>query len=663
MKKIKVKTSMILLLVSVLGIVALVSLAQPSDGDNFDDNRNIARIFRLINSLNKEAEKQQAKGFEKRAERLKNYFQKKTGISNEASLKLNELAVNFAKETESLNAQIKEIRKNQKNKPNDGALPSELAKLRESQNKFFDSARQSLNNEIATDDSEKVLKFLREWILEKIKNKSKARPKGNLLKQEEVFQKISSDNTNEAVFDTYLEGYSWIDYNPETNELWTSSVTNGTCEFIDLDHEQEEGCSSTYVHSILSDPNGTTLATETFYIAGSVVESNLYATPVITGQYCVDAEHQIEDLQYNVLYSQSWDCMGVALIDKIQYQIPNTSDYANIDDTLYVLKGTTVNFKAATQSDDGIEGNWSGTSGVSGRGETASATFNNVSSGLTDYKTVIVGNGSNQKTVNVIVYELTGILTPQDNFANRTQAAYGVSEKVDLSFTANPAVTAEQIGGLEWKRISGSGFIENNADNPGIGTFTAPDTASSESIKLEVTEGASKGQGVSYNKSVVAPSSAVAVQDTTVGNVVHTQGMCSVGFYLTVYLRPTNVSFREIRFYEDEVLPTLATGYYLGNANENHPRGAEFDVLGGNFATGNKVNWTDNPLTEGNPPCASGEFIWDIPWKYIANSANTSGHLFYTARHRQFIPSYNVVSIEKAGVGPFTKAVSDPSSY
>jgi hypothetical protein len=327
MKKIKIETSMILLLVSVLGIVSLVSFAQSENSDNFADNRNITRILRLVNSLNKEAEKQQAKGVEKRAEMLKNYFQKKTGISNEALLKLNDLAANFAKETENLNAQIKEIRKNQKNKPNDGALPSELAKLRESRNKLFDSARQFLNSEVAEDDSEKVLKFLREKIIGKSKRIDKSQVKKGLKENPNLnwFNEISYNEL--SVFEDEIEGYSIIDYNPDLGEIFAMAETTGRCETGGWDGEREFGCRGASVFSEIKNEVNEVLDEGGNDGAGDYTNVEFYAVefegqPLWSGQYCMYSQHGIEtNNDYQWIYAESNDCVDVEISETPEIDI------------------------------------------------------------------------------------------------------------------------------------------------------------------------------------------------------------------------------------------------------------------------------------------------------------------------------------------------------
>src|SRR5207244_1847201 len=94
-------------------------------------------------------------------------------------------------------------------------------------------------------------------------------------------------------------------------------------------------------------------------------------------------------------------------IAKIQYQ--SGSNLVDISGTLYVLKGTSVSFRAIPNpsNDSFPSGNptWGGSSGAAGAGQQISVTFNTTSSSATDYKTVIATAG-NAKSVNVVVIEL-----------------------------------------------------------------------------------------------------------------------------------------------------------------------------------------------------------------------------------------------------------------
>ena len=359
-------------------------------------------------------------------------------------------------------------------------------------------------------------------------------------------------------------------------------------------------------------------------------------------------------------------------VQRIQYQEPGTSNYIDITGTLYVLKETSVNFKAIPNPTNATfptgQPFWSGTSGATGTGETKSVTFSTVSSSTSDYKTVIASNGT-PITVNVIVYELTGTLTPQDNFTGRSQVRYGVAEKVDLNFSTIPSLTYQQIGELEWKRIMGSSQITNNSFD-GSGLLTAPETSSSEVIKIEVRIGPSKGNGITYNKDVVAPNGAVA-QQLSGTSIRHNRGFCHVATNIEAYLRPTDVSFSEVLFFEGET-SAIASGYYANincpqpplPPNPNcamHPLGGTMQIINCNILTGCFAFQDIIDTGDGPPPCTNGDFVWDIPWNYVFGAG--SAHLITTARHHQYTTSPDRTSVEKAGAGPFTKRVSDRQVY
>lgn len=164
------------------------------------------------------------------------------------------------------------------------------------------------------------------------------------------------------------------------------------------------------------------------------------------------------DCYYNNSYNEGGQTpVEVAAVGKIQYQ--SGSNFVDISGTLYVLKGTSVTFKAVPDPTDATFESgkpvWSGSSGATGTGETKSVTFNTKSSSTSDFKAVVATAG-NSMTVNVIVYELVNTFAPLDNFTGMSLTSYGLAEVVNLAFMASPTVTATQAGGLQWK-IAGSG--------------------------------------------------------------------------------------------------------------------------------------------------------------------------------------------------------------
>ena len=172
--------------------------------------------------------------------------------------------------------------------------------------------------------------------------------------------------------------------------------------------------------------------------------------------------------------------VAVVGVGGIQYQ--SGTSYVDISGTLYILKGTSVTFKAlptpANRQFSSGKPVWSGTSGASGTGQTTSVTFNTVSSSTSDFKTVIATAG-NSMTVNVIVYELTGTFTPEIVFSGRSYTRFGIEENITLGFTASPSLTASQIGGLRWAiTTSGTGNGTLTPQDNGTAIYNAPDTYS-----------------------------------------------------------------------------------------------------------------------------------------------------------------------------------------
>ncbi|MFH1969662.1 MAG: hypothetical protein ABIJ53_05025, partial [Verrucomicrobiota bacterium] len=236
-------------------------------------------------------------------------------------------------------------------------------------------------------------------------------------------------------------------------------------------------------------------------------------------------------------------------VDKVQYEQPSGT-WNDISGTLYVLKGFTVTFKAVpTPLVTWPSGKpvWGGTSGASGAGETKAVAFNTSSTTLTDYKTVTATCG-NTKMANIVVYELAGTLTPDDNFASRSQSKYGLEEQIELAFTTDPAgITAGQAGGLEWTKNSGVGAV-NSAGNDGTAAYDAKHVAGNVTFRLTIKAGPCKDQFKSYDRTVVAPTGTRMTRVTA--NVKHNQGTASAGIALYYWLDPTEVSFKKLTFGE-----------------------------------------------------------------------------------------------------------------
>ncbi len=170
-----------------------------------------------------------------------------------------------------------------------------------------------------------MLKFLREDFFAK----PKKRTENIKLLQNQTpsvgFAKISYSNN---IFNSYvnsIEGDSFIGYDSADNEVWSISLTEGTCF-----HNRNEGdglyndCSSASVDAGISDSDGTAIAVDGNSSNSNSAELYLYATPEIDGQHCVDSEHSVEDdSDYTSDYTQSYDCVNV--------DIPANSEISSVE--------------------------------------------------------------------------------------------------------------------------------------------------------------------------------------------------------------------------------------------------------------------------------------------------------------------------------------------
>ncbi len=372
----------------------------------------------------------------------------------------------------------------------------------------------------------------------------------------------------------------------------------------------------------------------------------------------------------------------VVTIGSIQYKDPQ-SGWIACPSPLYVMKGTSVQFKAIPSPSDASfpSGNptWSGS--ASGSSATASASFSTASTSLTNYMPVTATCGSSV-TVNAVVYTLASALSPQDDFVGRSYTTYGLGETINLSFQSVPAVSSANIGGLQWFLNSGGGAPISGSD--GTANYACATTADSPTLALTISSGPSAGMSVPVSISVVAPTNAYGV---LYSNVWHNYGYCSVGFEWTAYYLPKNVSFYNLKFLESQCPASTATGMWIDPKNyaphpvdtTHYPGGQKgvpptpLNAGHGNAATGSavfgdptngfigldtaqmEVPYWDNGGTE----------VWPIPWTY---SVSIPGHVatpyiqFTTATQQMVGDAAGTATISKKGLGPYSKAVGSPSS-
>jgi hypothetical protein len=350
----------------------------------------------------------------------------------------------------------------------------------------------------------------------------------------------------------------------------------------------------------------------------------------------------------------------VLKLDLLQYEQPSGT-WNDISGTLYVLKNSTVTFQAVPTPlvtwPSGMPV-WGGTSGASGAGETKAVTFNTLSTTLTDYKTVTATCGDT-KTAKFVVYELTGTLTPDDNFANRSQSKYGLEETVDLAFTTDPAgISAVQAGGLEWTRNSGVGAV-SSAGNDGTADYDAEHAAGNATLRLTIKSGPSKDEFKSYDRTVVAPDDEYMTQKSG-SSIRHTTNTCSAGFLGWSYLTPKDVSFSNLNRREGTCTGT-GSGFYAYLNGKGHDTGSWWPVSTGNSATGCRVLVDDRVYSGAKgSPYSDGQFDWPIPREYEADDGVP--HQIRIANHNQVADSAGKCTIQKEGAGPFSKNAGDPTS-
>ena len=274
-------------------------------------------------------------------------------------------------------------------------------------------------------------------------------------------------------------------------------------------------------------------------------------------------------------------------------------------------------------------------------------------------KQVTASCGGTSKTASVTVVSVTGVLTPSDNFAGRSNTRFGVGEVINLSFRATPSQTAAQLGGLKWFIDSGGGTLSGTDGNDGRGVYTAPATARSVRLGLKVVSGPNAGSVVATSTiTIVAPSDALMVQRP--GTFIkHTTGRWSVGFKGNIFLRPTDVSFRGIKWGEGTVA-AVATGYLAPLNGKMHPVGPLIMVGPGDSTKGCQVLGIDTVFSgDGGPPFSVGDFLWAIPWEFsVGGSPRVS---FTTANQHATADAVGTATISKKGAGPFARIPGDPT--
>ncbi len=270
---------------------------------------------------------------------------------------------------------------------------------------------------------------------------------------------------------------------------------------------------------------------------------------------------------------------------------------------------------------------------------------------------------------------ISGVVTARDNFASRSTTRFGVGETIDLTFFSFPPRPAGDFGGLVWRVISGGGTLAPGVTpNDGTATYTAPATAATVQLELQVATGATAGRVISaHTLTIVIPSAVrmVAIPGTapTFGGTIPA-GTWGVGFQANPFIDPKDVSFLGVRFGEGTVLGvvTPAGSFLSGRSGLPHPVGVLTPGGLGNAATGTPVLGTDNiehvggvtPSTVlGVNICGDSDFLWAIPWQFsVAGGPRVPFAGGFTAnQHLTSTLSCNA-TVEKASSGTFCRRIN-----
>lgn len=326
----------------------------------------------------------------------------------------------------------------------------------------------------------------------------------------------------------------------------------------------------------------------------------------------------------------------------------------NTGASLYIPLGTQVEFKTAATG-AGVPVNfgaaaWSGTAGATGTGESKTITFNQASGTKTTTKTVIVSFSGQTVTVACVVYTLTTVTTPVDNFNGHGPNDLGVDERVTLGFTTTPgAITAAEAGGLKWSVttvgrkndgvVQRSALLTNAPTDDGTGFYIAPYLTGAQtpppatktvSLKLSVTAGPIKGAGVTKAFTVHLP---IAHMKKAVNTEKHIQNFASAGFQGEIYLFPKTVSYQTLRWREAGGRPRHSGPFSTQTwANDAHKpttfegeAATDMAVAGGDQNTGCQAGGIDSVYSgrityvvpvPANDATVVGTYTWPIYWQY-----------------------------------------------
>jgi len=265
---------------------------------------------------------------------------------------------------------------------------------------------------------------------------------------------------------------------------------------------------------------------------------------------------------------------------------------------------------------------------------------------------------------------IDSVLTPMDNFAGRSTTRFGLGESIWLDYNASPHIRAAEHFGVQWALVTGTGTVFNSPLIPAF--YAAGNTPATEQLALEVSAGPAAGTRLMVaNVPIIAPLLSYMRQRGTA--LCHTTGTAGVGFRGNIFMLPSDVSFNNLQWQEGGGAGR-ASGSLSGLNRRAHPPTATPKAIGtGSIATGCQVNGVDTVSTMTSRPNFSlgsflgltprdwsGFFLWPIQWQFRAPGGPLVTYMI--ANHICTIDPAGTAIITKAGAGPFSRALSDPTS-
>ena len=276
---------------------------------------------------------------------------------------------------------------------------------------------------------------------------------------------------------------------------------------------------------------------------------------------------------------------------------------------------------------------------------------------------------------------VSGVFTPNDDFAGRSHTRFGVDELIDLTFISFPSTPAADFGGLQWNLVSGGGSLFLVSPS-GTAVYRAPDRAATVRFELRVASGPTAGRVVaSPIITIIEPDSVrmVAVPGTAPGfrpGGTIPAGRWGAGFLADVFIGPNDVSFLGVTFGEG-VVATVVTppGSFLSPVHGSiHARNTFGEGGPGNISTGTPLPARDQVSISssgtslvptgtflGLPTCGIGSDLTRlIPWEFFVSGGASGGarRAFDIANSHRTSNFFCHATTEKGGAGPFCRRIN-----